>query len=158
MFDLLSLHKVWKWLWFCEMKPQSSPRLCSPVKLRNTCRRRLTQRLLSWYSPVVSKVWVETETRAAKGQKWAAPRWCVLFYHTFQVKSTQIYFDTHFPCISNCCARPPGLHKIVYFNWGSTCRRVWEPLIYTIHNHGRWKGGRRGPWSNPRYWNLTFRY
>jgi len=53
---------------------------------------------------------------------------CVLFYHAFQVKSTQIYFDTYFPCISNCCARPQGLQKIVYFNWGSTCRKVWEPL------------------------------
>jgi len=29
---------------------------------------------------------------------------CMLFYHAFQVKSTQIYFDTYtyFPCISNC--------------------------------------------------------
>jgi len=27
---------------------------------------------------------------------------CVLFYYAFQVKSTQIYFDTYFPCISNC--------------------------------------------------------
>jgi len=32
------------------------------------------------------------------------------------------------PCISNCWARPWGLQKIVYFNWGSTCRNVWEPL------------------------------
>ena len=38
---------------------------------------------------------------------------CVLFYHTFQVKSTQFYFDTYFPCISNCWARPRGLQKIV---------------------------------------------
>jgi len=29
----------------------------------------------------------------------------VLFYHAFQVKSTQIYFDTYFPCISNCLAK-----------------------------------------------------
>ena len=26
----------------------------------------------------------------------------VLFYQAIQVKSTQIYFDTYFPCISNC--------------------------------------------------------
>jgi len=26
----------------------------------------------------------------------------VLFHHAFQVKSTQIYFDTYYPCISNC--------------------------------------------------------
>jgi len=36
--------------------------------------------------------------------------------------------DTGFPCIGNCCARPRGLQKIAYFNWGSTCRKVWEPL------------------------------
>jgi len=39
--------------------------------------------------------------------------------------------DTYFLLISNCCAaaRPRGLQKIVYFNWGSTCRKVWEPLL-----------------------------
>ena len=41
----------------------------SAVKFRNTCRRSLTQRLVSWSSPVVPKVWVETRTRVAKGQK-----------------------------------------------------------------------------------------
>jgi len=49
---------------------------------------------------------------------------CVLCYHAFQVKSTDIYFDTYFPCIRNCWARPRGLQKIVYLNWGSTCRKV----------------------------------
>ena len=33
------------------------------------------------------------------------------------------------PCISNCWARPWGLQKIACFNWGSMCRKVWEPLI-----------------------------
>jgi len=57
----------------------------------------------------------------------------VLFYHAFQVKSTQFfYFDTYFPCISNCWARPRGLQKIVYFHRGSTCRKVWEPLSYGL--------------------------
>jgi len=36
---------------------------------------------------------------------------CVLFYHAFQVKSTQIYFDTYFACIRNCWARPVG-HEV----------------------------------------------
>jgi len=47
---------------------------------------------------------------------------CALFYDAFQVKSTQIYFDTYFyfACISNCWARPRGLQKIVYFSWGSS--------------------------------------
>ena len=39
---------------------------------------------------------------------------CVLFYHAFQVKRIHIYFDTYFPCISNCWARPRRLQKIVY--------------------------------------------
>jgi len=54
---------------------------------------------------------------------------CVLFYHAFQVKSTDIYFDTYFPCISNIWTRPWGLQKILYFNWGWTCRKVWEHLV-----------------------------
>jgi len=33
---------------------------------------------------------------------------CVLFYHAFQVKSTQIYFDTYFPCFSNCWVKAIG--------------------------------------------------
>jgi len=43
-----------------------------------------------------------------------------------------MYFDTYNPCISNCWARQRGLHKIAYFNWGSTCRKVWEPLVYSM--------------------------
>ena len=37
---------------------------------------------------------------------------CASFYHAFNVKSTQINFDTYFPCISNCWDRPRGLQKI----------------------------------------------
>ena len=55
---------------------------------------------------------------------------CVLFYHAFQAKNTQICFDAYYPCISNCWVRPRGLQNIAYFNWGSTCRKVWEPLVY----------------------------
>jgi len=33
---------------------------------------------------------------------------CVLFYHAFHLKSTHIYFDTYYPCISYCWARPLG--------------------------------------------------
>jgi len=50
---------------------------------------------------------------------------CVLFYHAFQVKSTQICFDTYYCCISNWWVTPRGVQKIVYFNWGSTCRKIW---------------------------------
>jgi len=45
-----------------------SPRLCTNVK--KYCRRNLTQLLFScWSSPVVSRVWVETQTKVKKGQK-----------------------------------------------------------------------------------------
>ena len=39
------------------------------MNLRNTCRRNLTQRLVSWYNPVVPKVCIETRTWVAKGLK-----------------------------------------------------------------------------------------
>jgi len=47
----------------------------SALKLRNTCRRNLTQQLASWSNSVVLKVWVETRQRVAKDHKWVAPRW-----------------------------------------------------------------------------------
>jgi len=68
-FDSLSLHKVWKWLWFCENEATINYHNGSAVKFRNTCRRSLTHRLVSWSGPVVPKGWVETRTRVAKGQK-----------------------------------------------------------------------------------------
>ena len=39
------------------------------LKLRNTCRRNLTQWLVSWSNPVVSEALFETRTMVAKGQK-----------------------------------------------------------------------------------------
>jgi len=50
-----------------------------------------------------------------------------------QVKITQISFDTYFPRIINSWAGLRGLQKSVYFNWGSTCRKIWEPLVLTNH-------------------------
>jgi len=41
----------------------------SALKLWNTCRCSLTQRLVRWSGPVVHKVWVETPTSVAKCQK-----------------------------------------------------------------------------------------
>ena len=46
-FNPLSLHKVWKWLWFCEKEATINYHHGSAVKLRNTCRGSLTQRLVS---------------------------------------------------------------------------------------------------------------
>jgi len=77
-FDPLSLHKVWKWLWFCENEATINYHHGSAVKFRNTCRRSSTQRLVSWSSLVVPKVWVETRTRVAKGQKMG----CAQVIHT----------------------------------------------------------------------------
>jgi len=41
----------------------------SAVKSRNTSRRTLTQRCVSWSIPMVPEISVETQTRATKGQK-----------------------------------------------------------------------------------------
>jgi len=43
------------------------PRFCN--KLRNTCRRSLSQRLVSWSSPMVPEVWIKTRRRVENGQK-----------------------------------------------------------------------------------------
>jgi len=39
------------------------------LKLRNTCRRSLSPRLVRWSCPVVPKVWVKTQRRVEKGHK-----------------------------------------------------------------------------------------
>jgi len=60
---------------------------------------------------------------------------CVLFYHAVQVKSTEICFDTYFPYISNCWARPRGLQKIVYFNWGQRAEKFENHWCSEISLH-----------------------
>jgi len=61
-----------KWFVFAETKPRSILIMYgSAVKLRNTCRRSLTQRWVSWSCSGVPEVSVETQTRLTKGQKWA---------------------------------------------------------------------------------------
>jgi len=42
--------------------------ICIKLRNRATCRRSLTQWLVSWSSPVVSKVWIKTQGKV-KGQK-----------------------------------------------------------------------------------------
>jgi len=46
-FDPLTLHKMWKWLLFCENDVTINYHHASAVKLRNTCRGNLKQRLVS---------------------------------------------------------------------------------------------------------------
>ena len=69
VFDQRSLHKVWKWLSVCVNEATIDFHHVSAVKLRNTSRRNITQRWVSWFIPVVPEVSVETQTRATKGKK-----------------------------------------------------------------------------------------
>jgi len=67
---------------FAKTKPQFNYHHGSALKFRNTCRRNLTQRFFSWSSPVVPKVWVETQTKVEKGQKMGgakARNWSCVF-------------------------------------------------------------------------------
>jgi len=65
IFDPLSLHKKC----VCENEGTSDYHHGSALKVRNTCRCSWTQRLVRWCSPVVPKIWVETQTRVEKGQQ-----------------------------------------------------------------------------------------
>jgi len=73
VFDPLSLRKVWKRLCTCENEATvyfyHDSTICNKLRNRPTCSRSLTQRLVSWSSPVVSKVWIKTQRRVEKGQK-----------------------------------------------------------------------------------------
>jgi len=72
MFDPLSLRKVWKRLRICENETTidyHGSAICNKLRNRPTCCRSLTQPLISWSSPVVSKVWIKTQGRVEKGQK-----------------------------------------------------------------------------------------
>ena len=54
----------------CPRFPRNAPPFRRPwLKLRNTCRRNLTQRWVSWSSPVPPEVLVETQTSVTKSEK-----------------------------------------------------------------------------------------
>ena len=73
MFDPLSLRKVWKRLRYCENAATidfyHGSAICNKLRNRPPCRRSLTQRLVSWSRPEVSKVWIKTQGKVEKGQK-----------------------------------------------------------------------------------------
>jgi len=58
-----NLRKVWKRLCICENEATIGYYCGFALKLINTCRRSLTQRLESWSIPVISKVWIKTQRR-----------------------------------------------------------------------------------------------
>jgi len=62
------------WLCVCENEATIYSHHGSAVKLRNTCRRNLAQRWVSWSNSVVPEVSVETQTRWLRVKKWAVPR------------------------------------------------------------------------------------
>jgi len=70
MFDLLSLRSV-EAVVFLRKRSHNRLLLWLRNKLRNgpTCCCSLTQRLVSWSSPVVPNVWIKTQRRVEKGQK-----------------------------------------------------------------------------------------
>jgi len=74
-FDPLSPHKVSKWLWFCENEATIDYQDGSAAKLKNTCRRSLTQRLVSLSSPKFPKYRSKPERGSRKVKKSVAPRW-----------------------------------------------------------------------------------
>jgi len=63
---------------------------------------------------------------------------CVLFYHAFQVKSTQIYFDTYYPCISNCWARPRGLQKVFTLIGGQRAEKFENHWLKPLNLVTKW--------------------
>ena len=71
MFGPLSLRlrKVWKRLCICENEATIDYYHGFALKLINTWRRSFTQRLVSWFSPVVPKVWIKIQRTVEKGQK-----------------------------------------------------------------------------------------
>jgi len=48
MFDPLSAHKAWKWLYICEKEATIGYHHGSALNLRITCRGSLTQQLINW--------------------------------------------------------------------------------------------------------------
>ena len=85
---------------FVYLRKRSQNRLLARLsnKLRNrpTCRRSLTQRLVSLSSPVVPTVWIKTQRRVEKGQKRdraEAIQTCDVFfqrYHCLSVSACSV--------------------------------------------------------------------
>jgi len=146
MFDPLSLRKVWKRLCICEKEATidfyHGSAICNKLRNRPTCRRSLTQRLFSWSSPVVSKVWIKTKERVDKGQKIgraeAIQTGVIHFqlYHCFSVsvcsvdtweKSRLLTLKTN---LATCCQKSSTLTVFFsYVGWGLG-RQVFTKLRF----------------------------
>jgi len=111
----------------------------SALKVRNTCRCSLTQRLARWCSPVAPKIWVETQTRVAKGQQMgraeAIQSWVVYFqrYNCFSVsvredcllgweRVMETRAEFHFSCVYTFSAMLSSLR-----NWANHDRYRLRP-------------------------------
>jgi len=58
-------------------------------------------------------------------------QFCIILSCITSKKYSNLFWHiAYFPCINNCWTVPRGLQKIVYFNSGLTCRKVWEPLVW----------------------------
>jgi len=72
-FDQLSLHKMWKWSWFCENEVTIDYYRGFAVKLRNTCRRSHSGCLVNlaqWFPKYGSK----PKQAPRRVKKWVAHR------------------------------------------------------------------------------------
>jgi len=76
-------------------------------------------------------------------QQTSPKRW---FGNMHMTANCDVTNDTHQMQMTTTChwMNPPmkisayatgfgGLQKIVCLHWGSTCRKVWEPLVYTLN-------------------------
>jgi len=87
IFDPLSLRKKCV---FSENEGTVDYRHSSTLKVRNTCRCSLPQRLVRWCSTVVPKVWVETQTKVAKGQKMGRAEAGVVYFQRYHCLSVSV--------------------------------------------------------------------
>ena len=147
MFDPLSLRKVWKRLYICENEATiefyHGSAICNKLRNRPTCRRSLTQRLVSWSSPVVSKVRIKTQGRV-KGQRIgraeAIQTGVINFqlYHCLSVsvcsidtweKSRLLTLKTN---LATCCQKSSTLPVFFsYVGWGLG-RQVFTELRFGV--------------------------
>ena len=124
---------------FVKTKPQSI--IATALQwYRPTCRCSSTQRLVSWSSPVVPKVWIKTQRRVEKGQKMglteAIQTGVIKFqlYHCLSAsvcsadtweKSRLLTLKTS---LATCCQKSPMLP--VFFSYVVWClgRQVFTKL------------------------------
>ena len=101
-----------------------SARLCNKLRNRPTCRRSLTQRLVSWSSPVVPKVCIKTQRTVEEGNKLGlaeAIQTCDVFFQRYHCLS-----------VSACCVGPWEKSRLLTLetNVPTCCRKSSIPSLF----------------------------